>query len=92
MNLYNVYELSSSAVEEGLDRMTTVYTHIHKVLKCIHYGGSTLNVEKARQFNIDNWVLVERRRVQVEAGNNKSLIRKWHGHYKVIKAIGSHGC
>ena len=71
--------------------MTTLYNHIHNVLKRINHKLSTLHVEKARQFNIDDWVLVGRRNPQVKAGNIKSLIHKWLEHYKVVKAIGSHG-
>ena len=70
--------------------MTTVHNHIHNVLKRINHKRSTLHVEKARQFNIDDWVLVDSRNLQVKAGNNKSLTRKWRGPYTVIKAIGSH--
>ena len=47
-------------------------------------------MEKATDFNFDYWVLVNRRNLQVNAGNNKSLTQKWIGHYKVVKAIGSH--
>ena len=90
IHLDNDYELSSLAAEECLDRITTVHNHIHDVLKRINTKRSTLNVEIARQFNIDNWVLEDRRNLQVKAGNNKSLTRKWLGPYKVIKAIGSH--
>ena len=35
-------------------------------------------------------MLVDRRNLQVKAGNNHSLTRKWLGPYRVIKAIGSH--
>ena len=42
-----------------------------------------------RQFNIDHWVLVNRQNLQVKAQNNKSLICKLLGPYKVVKAIGS---
>ena len=90
IHLDNDYKLSSPATEEWLDRMTTVHNHIHDILKRINHKRSALHVEKARQFNINNWVLVDRRNLQVKAGNNKSLTRKWLGPYKVIKAIGSH--
>ena len=70
--------------------MTTVHNHIHDVLKRINHKRSTLHVENARQFHINDWVLVDRRNLQVKAGNNKSLTRKWLGPYKVIKAIGSY--
>ena len=91
IHLNNDYELSSPAAEQWLDRMTTVHNHIHNVLKRINNKRSTLHVEKARHFNIDDWLLVDRRNLQVKAGNNKSLTCKWLGPYKVIKAIGFHG-
>ena len=70
--------------------MTIVHNHIHDILKRIYHKRSTLHVEKIRHFNIDDWVLVDRRNLQVKAGNNKWLTCKWLGPYKVIKAIGSH--
>ena len=70
--------------------MTTVHNHIYNVLKSINHKWSTLHVEKAMQFNSNDWVLVDRRNLQVKAGNNKSLTHKCLGPYKVIKAIGSH--
>ena len=70
--------------------MTTVHDQIHDTLKRINKKRSTIHIEKARQFNIDDRVLVDRRNLQVKAGNNKYLTRKWFGPYKVIKAIGSH--
>ena len=71
IHLDNDYELSSPAAEEWLHRITTVHNHIHDVLKRINHKRSTLHVEKARQFNIDDWVLVDRRNLQVKTGNNK---------------------
>ena len=47
-------------------------------------------METARQINIEDWVLVDRRSLQVQAGNNKSLTRKGLGPSKVVKEIGSH--
>ena len=70
--------------------MTTVHNQIHDTLKRINEKRSTIHIEKARQFNIDDWVLVDRRKLQVKAGNNKSLTRKWIVPYQVIKAMGSH--
>ena len=70
--------------------MTTVHNYIHNVLKRINNKRSNLHIEKARHFNIANWVLVDRRNLQVKAAKNKSLTRKWLGPYKLIKAIGSH--
>ena len=45
-------------------------------------------MEKARHFNINDWVLVDRRNLQVKARNKKSLTHKWLEPYKVVKAIG----
>ena len=70
--------------------MTTVHNDIHHILKRINHKPSNLQVEKARQFNIEDWVLVNRRNLQVKAGKNKLLTRKWLGPYKVIKAFGWH--
>ena len=72
--------------------MTAVHNQIHDTLKGINEKSSTIHIQKARQFNIDDCVLVDRPNLQVKAGNSKSLTRKWLGPYKVIKAIGSHVC
>ena len=61
MHLDNDYELSAPATEEWLDRMTIVHNYIHNVLKHINHKQSTLHVEKARLYHIDDWVLVDRR-------------------------------
>ena len=90
IHLNNNYKLSLLVVEEWLNRMTTVHNHIHDILKRINHKRSTLHVEKTRHFNIDKWVLVDRWNLQVKARNNKSLIPKWLGPYKHIKAISSH--
>ena len=90
IHLDNDYKLSSPAAAEWRDRMTTVYNNIHDDVERINHQRSTLQVEKATQFNIDDWVLVVRRNLQVKAGNHKSLTRKCLGPYKVIKAIGYH--
>ena len=92
IHLNNDYELSSPATEECLDRRTAVHNHIHDVLKRINHKWSTLYVEKARHFYIDDWVPVDRRSLQVKAGNNKSLTQKWLRPYKFVKVIGSHDC
>ena len=70
--------------------MTTVHNQIHDTLKRIKEKRSTIHIEKATQFYIDDWVLVDRRNLLVKAGNNKSLTQKWLVPYKVIKPIGSH--
>ena len=64
--------------------------HIHDVLKQIRYKWNTFHVEKAKQFNIDDSVLINRQNLQVKAGNNKALTHIWLGPCKVIKVIGSH--
>ena len=69
----NHYELSSAAAEEWLDRMPIVHNQIHDTLKRINEKRSTIHIKKARQFKIDDWVLVDRRNLQVKAGNNKSV-------------------
>ena len=90
IHLDNDYELFSAAGEQWLDRMTTVHNQIHDTLKHINEESHTIQIEKARQFNIDDWVLVDRRNLQVKAGNTTSLTRKWLVPYKVIKAIRAH--
>ena len=66
-----------------------MHNHIHNVLKRRNYKRNTLLAEKALHFNIDDWVLVDRRNRQVKARNNTSQTRKWLGPYKVVNAIGS---
>ena len=61
----NNYELALPVTEELVESMTTVHNHIYNVLSCINHARSTLYVEKARQFNIDDWVLVDRRNLQI---------------------------
>ena len=70
--------------------MTTVHNQLYDTLKRINEKCSTIYIVKARQFHIDDCVLVDGRNLQVKAGNNKSLTRKWLGTYKVMKAIASH--
>ena len=88
IHLDNDYELSSPAAEEWLDRMTTV--HNHHTLKQININRTAIQIEKARKFAVNDWVLVDRRNLQVKAGNNRSLMNKWIGPYKVIETIGTH--
>ena len=54
IDLDHDYELSSSAAEEWLDRMTTVHNQIHDRLKRINAKRSTIHIEKGRQFNFDH--------------------------------------
>ena len=67
--------------------MTTVHKHIYDVLKHSKHIQSILHVAKARHFNVDNWVRVDRQNLQVKAGNITSLTHQWLGPYKVIEAI-----
>ena len=88
--LYTSIMTTNSSPPLQKNGLTAVHNHIHNVLKQINYKRSNLHIEKARHFNIDEWVLVDRRNLQVKTGNNKSLTQKWLGPYKVIKGIGSH--
>ena len=90
IHVENDYELSFPTAEEWLHGMTTVHHHIHDTLKHINEKPTCIYIEKVSLCNIDAWVLVDRRKLQVNAGNNKSLTRKWGVHYKVIKSIGCH--
>ena len=86
----NEYELSSPVAEEWLHRMTTVYNQIRDTIKRVNEKRGTIHIAKARQFNIDDWMLVDCRNLRVRGGNTKSLTHKCLGPYSVIKAIGSH--
>ena len=57
----NDCELCSPTAEEWLYRMTTVYNHILDILKRINNKRSNLHIDKARNSNIDDWIMVERR-------------------------------
>ena len=70
--------------------MTTVHNQIHDTLQRINEKPSTIHIEKARQFYIHDWVLVDSRNLPVKGEHNKSLTRKWLRPDKVIKAIESH--
>jgi len=70
--------------------MTTVHNQIHDTLKQINNKRSAMDIKKARRFAINDWVLVDRRNLQIQAGNNRSLTNKWIGPYKIIEAIGFH--
>ena len=70
--------------------MTTVNNQIYNTVNLINETRSTIHIEKATQFHVDDWVLVDRRNLQVKAENNKSLTRKWLLPHKVTKAIVSH--
>ena len=70
--------------------MITVHNQIYVTLKRINEKCSTILIEKARQFCVHNFVLVDRCNLQVNAGNNQCLTRQWQEPYKVIKRIRSH--
>ena len=70
--------------------MTRVHNQVHDTLKQINHKQSAIHLEKVRHFDMNDWVLVDKRNPQVKAGNNRSLTNKWMGPYKVTKAIGSH--
>ena len=70
--------------------MTAVHNQVNNTLKQIHHKQSTIHLEKAIHFNVDDWVLVHRRNLKVKAGNNHSRTNKWIGPHKVTKAVGSH--
>ena len=70
--------------------MTKVYNQVHDTLKQINHKRRAIHLEKASHFNVNLWVLVDRRNLQIKVGNNRSLTNKWIGSYKVTKAIGTH--
>ena len=70
--------------------MTTVHNQVHDTFKQIKDERSAIHLEKARHFTVDDWVLVDRKNLQVKAGNNHSLTNQWMGAYTVTKTIGSH--
>jgi len=70
--------------------MTTIHNQIHHTLKQINIKRSAIYIEKACKFAVNDWVLVDRRNLQVKAGNNRSLTNKWTGPYEVIETIGTH--
>src|SRR5258705_8849118 len=70
--------------------MTTVHTQIQQMLKQINDKQTKRHLEKSRQFNVDEWVLVDRRNLSIKAGNNRSLMHKWIGPSKIIKVVSRH--
>ena len=90
MYLNNDWELACLAVAEWLNRITIGHKHIYDILNCMNEQRSTIHLEEARRFHIDDWVLVDRRNLQVKAGNNKLLTWNWVVPYTIINAICSH--
>jgi len=84
------HEFSSPTAEEWLDYTTTVHNQVHDSLKQIDNKRSAIHLEKARRFAVNEWVLVDQRNLQIQAGNNWSLTNKWIEPYKVLEAIGLH--
>jgi len=70
--------------------MTTVHNQIHHTLKQNNIKSSAIHIEKVRKFAVNDCVLVDRRNLQVKAGNNRSQTSKWTGRYKVIETIRTH--
>ena len=70
--------------------MTTVHNHINDLPKCINHKQNTIQVENAREFNIDYRMLVNRRNLLAKARNNKFLTCKWLRSFMGNKAIGCH--
>ena len=70
--------------------MTTVHNQIHDTRKRINHRRRAIHLEKAQWFNVGDWVLVDRRNLQVKAGDNRSLTNKWIGPFRVTAAKGTH--
>ena len=67
-----------------------MYNQVQNTLKQINIQRSAIYIKKAHQYNVDSWLLVDRKNLQIKAGNNRSLTNKWIGPHKVTKAIGTH--
>lgn len=70
--------------------MTTMHDQMYDTRNLIIERSYTTHIENAREFNIDDWVLVYRCNLQVKAGNNLSLTQTQLVQSKVIKGIVSH--
>ena len=55
------------AAEEWFEHMSTVHDQIHDPLTRINQKCSNIHIEEAIQFYNDDWVLVDRRNLQVHA-------------------------
>ena len=62
---------------------------MHAVLQQINYKQGTRYSKKARQFNMDNSVLVDRRNLHLEERNNQSLRYKQPGSYNLTSTMWS---
>ena len=82
--------MAAPAAEEWLNRMTTIHSQIATTLKNINDIRSKLTLQKSRQFDIGDWVLVDRQNLTIKPGNNRSLTQKWIGPYQIVKLIGRH--
>jgi len=70
--------------------MITFHNQIHHTPKQFNIKRSTIHIEKACKFAVNDWVLVDHRNLQVKAENNHILTNKWIGPYKVIETIGTY--
>ena len=77
IHLDHDYELTSPAVAEWLDQMTALHNQMHDTHKRINEKRSSIHIKKLRHFKIDDWELVDRRNLQIQASNNKYLTRNW---------------
>jgi len=81
---------ASPAAEEWLDRMTAIYKDIHNTLKHINDKWNGLSLDKARSYNLDDKVLVDRRNLTIKSGNNRTLTSKYIGPFTVQRKVGSY--
>ena len=63
--------------------MTTLYMQIHNILKGMKEKRSPIHIENTKQWNIDDWVLVDRYNLQVTARNDWSWTHTWLGPCEV---------
>ena len=76
IHLFDDFKFSSPVAEECLNRKTTVYNQVYNTVKQINHKQSAIHLEKARHFNVVDWVLVDRRILQVNASNIRLLTNK----------------
>ena len=70
------FDTTAPTAKEWLNRMTTIHSQIAATLKNINDTCSKLTLEKSRQFDIGDWVLVDRQNLTIKPGNNRSLTQK----------------
>ena len=86
----NEEEVGNPAAENWLERMTRVYKDISSILKDINNKCLSLHVDKAHSFHIGDKVLIDRRNLTINSGNNRSLSNKYISLYTSIDSKGSH--